>query len=1091
MTMSTDLRTWLKILRLDQYAPVLDAHAIGIDNVIDLTDADLAGWGIASADRKRLLGAITALRQSRVGAPAVMPDHQASTGATALGAERRQVSVLFCDVVGSTEIAHRLDPEELASVMERYHQAASETVRRLGGHVAQLLGDGLLAYFGWPKVHEDDAERAVAAGLELVDVLPSLSAADGRSLAVRVGIATGLVVIGGRATVDDGLAMGTTPSTAARLQAEAGPNMLVIAPLTARLAGRSFRYRSLGMRSMRGLPAPLEVFQVAGRRPTLDRFKALRPSSLVPLIGRTGELEAVLALWRQATAAAGQVILLSGEAGIGKSRLVQALRERIGPEAIVLRYQCSPLHQHTMLFPVIQQLMRSIGIAGQQSTTDKLAKVQEWSSATADNAAEFLPLLCHLLEIRSPDHTLPDASPERIRERTVALLSRRFMELAKNAPVLAIVEDVQWIDPTSEELLLGLLGKIERAPVAVVATSREPFLPGWHGRTYMTQHHLENLSDGSSRELVDAIAAGRLGAEVRADIVARAEGIPLHLEELTLALLDAGHTEGIVEVPAGLQALLAERLDRMGDAKPLLQLGAVLGRQFALTDLQTVADRSGIEVSAMIEKAVGAGLLHEATMGDDRVLIFKHALLQDAAYASLLNSEKRRLHGAVLGHLERSDRSAVAGAAVVLASHAERAEVWDKAAQYLVEALAQAVQSRAYPEALSLYDRTLRALKQLPTETSNPIALQAHLLAFNPLANTDLDRSLEVVQEAETLTHALADLRQRAVAEGHKASALWWTGRYEAGLQSAEMALQLADKLDDHDLRLAARFLHANLVFAKGQLSEASHLYTQLIESLPDRLDLRRFGWAGIPTVLVRSFLAWSFVSLGEFEKARQTMSRVMEQVSLVRDAYSASFACMAKGVYLSATSKPNEAIEALERACYLLQKVGVAVPMSSAFLGAAYVQGGRAKDALALLTAAERDGSFGSGDIRAWAPYLYIVLAQAHIATGASAPALAAIERAEAIAEETQALAVLADALRVRAGIVAHDPAATTDHVCALYQRAIDIGQACDMRPLIAQCLAGMARAREAAGDIVGAVDYDDQAQRIFDELERLSAES
>ena len=375
--MSTELGTWLNTLGLDQYAPVLGAHAIGIDDVIDLTEADLASFGIASLDRKRLLQAIAALRQSLAGARANPPDHQASSGAMARSAERRQVSVLFCDIVGSTEIAHRLDPEELAFVMERYHKAASDTIRQLGGYVAQLLGDGVVAYFGWPTAHEDDAERAVAAGLELTASLPRLSTPDGPSLAVRVGIATGLVVVGGEAKLGDGLAMGTTPALAARLQAEAEPNSLVIAPLTARLAGRLFRYRSLGKRSMRGLPAPMEIFQVAGRPPTLNRFKALHASSSTPLIGRTGELEALLALWRQSTKGAGQVMLLSGEAGIGKSRLVQAMRERIRSEATVLRYQCSPLHQYTMLFPVIQQLMRSIGIAGQQSTMDKLAKVQD------------------------------------------------------------------------------------------------------------------------------------------------------------------------------------------------------------------------------------------------------------------------------------------------------------------------------------------------------------------------------------------------------------------------------------------------------------------------------------------------------------------------------------------------------------------------------------------------------------------------------------------------------------------------------------------------------------------------------------------
>jgi tetratricopeptide (TPR) repeat protein len=248
---------------------------------------------------------------------------------------------------------------------------------------------------------------------------------------------------------------------------------------------------------------------------------------------------------------------------------------------------------------------------------------------------------------------------------------------------------------------------------------------------------------------------------------------------------------------------------------------------------------------------------------------------------------------------------------------------------------------------------------------------------------------------------------------------------------------------------------------------------------------MRRFGWMGIPTVLVRSFLTWSLVSLGKFDKAQQTMSRAIEQVRLVRDGYSAAYAYLAQGGYQLATSKPKAAIESLERACYLLRKVGAALPISTAYLGTAYVQDRRAGDALALLLAAERDGAFGSGSIRIWAPYHYNALAQAHIAKGASAPALAAIRRAEEIAEETQALAVLADSVRIRAGIAAQDPAAAVDHICALYQRAIDIGQPCGMRPLIAQSLAGMARACEGAGDKIAAADYDDRARRIFTELE------
>jgi class 3 adenylate cyclase/tetratricopeptide (TPR) repeat protein len=1085
--MSTELETWLNKLSLNQYAAPFLANAIDFDVVTDLTDADLIGLGVAPlGHRKRLLNAIAALRQSRAGALTAALEPIQPAGREDAKAERRQVSVLFCDVVGSTALAHRLDPEELAPVMDRYRRAASDTVRQIGGHVARFLGDGVMAYFGWPTVHEDDAERAVAVGLELVEAIPRLSTPDGERLAVRVGVATGLVVIGGGTEMSDGSIAGETPNIAARLQTEAEPNTLVVSPLTARLAGRSFRYKSLGPRAIRGLPEPLEIFQVTGTRSSLNRFKALRARSAAPLIGRGGELELLLSRWQRATEGEGQIALLSGDAGIGKSRLVQSTRERIGPDVIVLRYQCSPLHQNTTLFPVIQQLMRSIGIVGQQSTRDKLAKVQDWLPSADMDATEYLPLLCHLLEIKSLNHRLPDASPQQIREGTVALLSQHFMALTKGGPVLAIVEDVHWIDPTSEELFVSILRNIERARVMVLATSRDIFPQGWHVKGYTTDLHLDRLSDRESRRLIDAIAGDRLSEEVCAGIAERAEGMPLYLEELTLALLEAGRSREIDEVPTSLQALLAARLDRMADAKSLLQVGAVLGRQFAVADLQAVADCSEVEVRAMVDKAAGSGLLHEAVPGNDSVLTFKHALVQDAAYASLLNSEKRRLHAAVLSHLEENDRCAAAGGAVTLASHAERGEVWDKAAHYLVEALTQAVQAWAYHEAMALYDRTLRVLTRLPVDTSTPLAVKARLLAFNPLISFgEIDRALEILLEAEALARALGDKRQLAVAKNGLANVLWWMGKNERGLQSVEEAFQLANDLGDFNLRLTARFTHASLLHTKGVLREASELYTQVIDSLSGELELHRLGWPAIPSFVTRGVLTWSLVSLGEFKKARQTMSRAIEQVRLVRDPHSIAYAYVGKGLYQSAIGKSKEAIESFESAHSVAQRAGYNLRLVIGFLGMAYAQGGRPADALALLLEAERNGAYGSGDIHNWTQH-HMALAQTHLAMGALPLAQAAIGRAEEIAERAQASAYLAAAIQIHGNIAAKDPTATAGAVCATYQRAIDIARPCGMRPLIAQSLAGMAQACEAAGDVAAAADYDNQARRLFDELGR-----
>jgi tetratricopeptide (TPR) repeat protein len=792
----------------------------------------------------------------------------------------------------------------------------------------------------------------------------------------------------------------------------------------------------------------------------------------------------LLSRWQRAAEGEGQIVLLSGDAGIGKSRLVQATRERMGPDVTVLRYQCSPLHHDTALFPVIQQLMRSMGIVGQQSTADKLAKVQDWLPSANIDATEYLPLLCHLLQIKSPDHRLSDASPQEIRERTIAALSQHFMALANDGPVLAIVEDVHWVDPTSEELFVGILRNIERTSVMVLATSRDILPQGWHAKGYTTHLQLDRLSDIESRQLIGAIAGDRLSEETRASIAVRAEGVPLYLEELTLALLEAGRSGEIGEVPTSLQTLLAARLDRMADTKPLLQLGAVLGRQFTLADVQAVAACSEVEVRAMIDKAVGTDLLLEAEQGNDIVLTFKHALVQDAAYASLLNSEKRRLHVEALKHLEQNDQSAVAGRAIVLASHAERGEVWYKAAHYLVEALAQASRGWAYHEAMALYDRTLRALRRLPAPTSTRLTVRAHLLAFNPLAAFgEIERLLEISREGESLARGLGDKRQLASAEIALAHVLWLANKHETGLQSAEEAIRLANELDDFDLRLVARFARANLLHGKGALREASEVFTQIIDSVPGDLEMRRFGWPGIASVMARGALTRLLVSLGEFEKARQTISRAMEQIRLIQDPYSLAYAYMGQGLYQSAIGKVATAIESFEAAYRVTRHADSIMQGLIAYLGAAYAQGGRPTDALALLLEAEQNARYGRGNVHNWAHH-YMAVAQAHLAMNALPLAQAAISRAEEIAEGTQGLALLAAALQIHGKIAASDPAATADSICAIYQRAIDIARPCGMRPLIAQSLAGMAQACEAVGDVAAAADYDDQARQLFDEM-------
>jgi class 3 adenylate cyclase/tetratricopeptide (TPR) repeat protein len=1083
--MPTELESWLDQLGLGQYAAAFAAHAIDLDVVADLTDADLVNLGVAPlGHRKRLLSAIAGVQRSRVDNFVVGLLPAAPAPRSRPKAERRQVSVLFCDLVGSTALAHRLDPEELAPIIDRYHTTASETVQQLGGHVARFLGDGMMAYFGWPTSHEDDAERAVAAGLELIETVSRIPTLDGEHLAVRVGVATGLVAIGYGTKTSDGGISGETPNVAARLQAEAEPNSLVVSPLTARLAGRSFRYKSLGKRTLRGLADSLEILEVKGTRSSLNRFTALRDHSTAPLVGRSEEVELLLSRWRRTADFEGQVVLLSGDAGIGKSRLVQSTRDRIGAEAAVLRYQCSPLHQDTALFPVAQQLTRSFGLVGEQSTADTLAKARQWLQAGSLDVDEHLPLVCHLLQINSPDHRLPDAPPKQIRDRLVTLLSTQFMNLTKFGRVLAIVEDVQWIDPTMENLLIDVLGSIEDSQAMILATNRDAFSPRWHVAGYTTYLRLERLSGADSRRLIQSIAGNRLSQDVQAGIAVRAEGVPLYLEELTLAMLEADRSGELGEVPTSLNALLAARLDKMAEAKPLLQIGAVLGRQFTLADLQAVAACSDKDLRAMVDKSVGSGLLEQAEPGNDSILMFRHALMQDAAYASLLNSEKRRLHSVALSHLEQKDRSASGGGPTLLASHAERGEVWDKAAHYLIGSLSQAIRSSANHEAVALYDRALKVLARLPADASATLAIDARLHAFSPLlALGEIDRLVTVMSEANALAHELGDKRRLAATTSQLSGVLWLAGKHEAGLQSAEQAVRLADELNDFVLRLASRFNRANLLHAIGSLREASDLYTAIIESLAGELELKRFGWSGIPSILTRGFLTWSLVSLGEFDRARQTKDRAMELVGQLRDPYSTVYAYIGEGLYQSAMGHAQSAITAFEAAHHITQQADIVLPIATAWLGDAYVRGGRPRDALILLMEAERKGAYRFGGLYN-AIHHYMALAQAHLAVGALRPAQTAIGRAQEIAEQAGELGHLAAVFRIRGSIEAADPASGARAACACYQRAIDIARPLGLRPLIAHSLAGMAKTCEAAGDAAAAATHRQQARLLFDEL-------
>ncbi|HZC97431.1 MAG TPA: AAA family ATPase, partial [Bradyrhizobium sp.] len=605
-----DVVAWLRGLGLEQYAPAFRDNDIDSEVLPELTAEDLISIGVTSVGhRRKLLAGIAALRQkplpsSEETAPTVVPIPKADLGGLASSsAERRQLTVMFCDLVGSTALSARLDPEDLREVIGAYHAAAARAIGDFGGFVAKYMGDGILAYFGYPQAHEDDAERAVRAGLGVVEAVRRLQLA--QALQVRIGLATGLAVVGdliGSGAAQEQAVIGETPNLAARLQSLAEPDAIVIAETTRRLVGSLFDYQSLGEVEVKGLPAPVRAFRVLGESRVGSRFEALR-SGESPLIGRGEELELLQRRWDQAKSGEGRVVLISAEPGIGKSRLAEAFRESLGGEPHTrLRYFCSPHHQDSALYPFIGQLERAAGFERDDPPAARLDKLEALVAANAPAEGD-LPLLADLLSVPfESGYPALDTAPQRKKERTFEALSRQLAGLAKREPVLMIFEDLHWADPSSRELLDLIVEEVERLPVLLIATFRPEFQPPWTGQPHVTSLSLRRLGRHESDELVRGIIGNAaLPSEIMAEIVERTDGVPLFLEELTKAVVENAVIGSIpaasLAVPATLHASLMARLDRLGSAaKEVAQIGACIGREFSYELLAVVAQRSETEL---------------------------------------------------------------------------------------------------------------------------------------------------------------------------------------------------------------------------------------------------------------------------------------------------------------------------------------------------------------------------------------------------------------------------------------------------------------------------------------------------------------
>jgi class 3 adenylate cyclase/predicted ATPase len=730
-----DISAWLRSLDLERYEQAFRENAIDEASLPKLTVEDLRDLGVTAVGHRRiLLDAIAALRAeiSRdTSERSVEPDRSYSK---ATGAERRQLTVMFADLVGSSALSAKLDPEDLRDVIRAYHRCCTDLVEHNGGFVAKYMGDGILAYFGYPRAHEHDAECAVRAGLELVEAVPKLATMAGAPLQVRVGIATGLVVVGdliGAGAAQEQAVVGETPNVAARLQAIAEPGTVAIAATTRRLIGSLFEYRDLGAIALKGFAENVPAWQVLGPSAAESRFEALRSTS-TPLVGRDEEIDLVLRRWEQAKHGEGCVVLVSGEPGIGKSRIAQTVLARLSTEPHTrLRYFCSPHHQDTAYYPSIAQVERAAGFRRENTAEQRLAKLEAVLAQGTNELSEVVPLIADLLSIPTGDRYPPlNLTPQKQKEKTLHAQLAQVEGLAKRQPVLMVFEDAQWSDPTTRELLDLLIDRVPTLRVLVIITFRREFAPPWVGRPHVSLLSLIRLPPQQRAQMITNMIGGKaLPKEIAEQIIDRTDGVPLFIEELTRTVVESGlvidagdritltGSVPSLEIPATLHASLLARLDRLAQARAVAQIGAAIGRHFSHELISAVAELPPQQVDDALAQLVSAELILRRGTPPVAEYFFKHALVQDAAYSTLLRGRRQQLHARIVQTIEMQFPDIAAAQLQLMAEHCAEAGLTEKAITYRLSAAQQAIARSAMAEAITHVQKGLDLLSALPDDT--------------------------------------------------------------------------------------------------------------------------------------------------------------------------------------------------------------------------------------------------------------------------------------------------------------------------------------------------------------------------------------
>jgi class 3 adenylate cyclase/predicted ATPase len=1044
---------WLERLGLQQYQSRFEDNAVDLEVAAMLTDADLKELGVvALGHRKRLLKAIAGLRRG---------SHSAAVS------DRRQLTVMFCDLVGSTALSVRLDPEDMASLIGVYQQCCTEAIERFDGFVARYVGDGVLAYFGYPQAHEDDAERAVHAALALIKDIERTAT---RGLAIRIGIATGPVVVGDFSGVGVGerdVVVGEAPNLAARLQTVAVPGTVVISATTQRLVANIFDCAQLAPLVLQGFNEPVRAWSVRGKRAFISRFEARRAVGLTAFMGRGREIEVLCECWRSAEAGQGQVVLITGEPGIGKSRLYQELGNRIAASPYS-RFDCfgSPYHKNSPLAPIIARLEHDCGISDDDTPQRRRVKLDAFLAQIPDMPPSAAPVLASLLSLPADPQDAPlDPDPIRRKHLTLETLADLLARQASVRPLLFGGEDIQWFDPTSRELLDILVERAASWRGLIVLTSRPDFAPPWSARAGLTRLALERLSRDVAVAIIDSVTGDvPLARNIWERIIERTDGVPLFIEELTKAVIESEATSTATHSPAipdTLQASLMARLDQAAPIKEVAQIGAAIGREFPEALIEAVAPVGRTVLRATLDQLCAADLLQTRTTPSGETYVFKHALIQDAAYESMLHARRKEVHRRIVETLETRFPDAHGSQPEIRAQHWERAEAFDQAIRCWKLAGEHAVRRSATLEAdahlrqaLALIERLQpggdRDVIELELSVNHGAVLRAAQGPPGLGTGRAFGRARDLCRETGDSRHLLPAL---AGLYGYHLV------RAENG-PAAEVARELLDLAEARQDRIQLMIGHRAVGMVdlhKGDLMSARTHLELALEHYDEANDGRlAFIYGTDHAQTIASFLSMTLWLLGEPEKAAAREAWAVAHGAKVDHLYSqiqtSMFRIIVRGLAHDWATVEELGRKTLEVA--LRHSFGLTITLCRFYLAAARVLGrGHWDDIDAMQRAADTWGPIN------YRPLYLGLVADAMGRAGRRDEALRVLDEAHTLAEATDERWFEAELHRLRGELMLTHGDAGIDHVVASYNDALAIARRQAARSLELRSAVSLAR--------------------------------